>query len=181
MVQNICLTMPGSAPACLMHHHFLVHARGCSEHDCCRGACRLCWRQLRAALLRCGSGWWAGQTPAGPCRCLRSRSSLACHLWLSHRRSQPFSEPSMLPSSRYACGHQSDGCVCLCETTTTTIIYHTGKDSYHFFAVQILGCTKSLRIWGSSTDGPATLHDLITCDTSIIKARPQVVFMLVMS
>lgn len=63
-------------------------------------------------------------------------------------------------------------CVCLYETM---IKYHTGKDSYHFFAVQILGCTKSLRIWGSSTDGPATLHDLITCDTSIIKARPQVV------
>ena len=42
----------------------------------------------------------------------------------------------------------------------------------HMFGamLQILGCTKALKIWGSAPDGPATLHDVIVCDTSIIKA-----------
>ena len=36
--------------------------------------------------------------------------------------------------------------------------------------LQILGCTKALKIWGGAPDGPATLHDIIVSDTSIIKA-----------
>ena len=37
---------------------------------------------------------------------------------------------------------------------------------------QILGCTKALRRWGDAADAPTSLHDLITCDPSIIKVGP---------